>query len=109
MADCAQSNEPPLFNCSDDPQWHDDPPTGCGNSSAYLIFLSFTLIVSFVMMNLFVAVILGARLRAGWVGGRVLRGSLMRTCVRDSQRGSVTCPRRRMRSSLRTSWRHLRR
>jgi hypothetical protein len=60
MADLAQANEPPLFYCTDDPQWNDDPPTGCGSAASYIILLSFTLIVSFVMMNLFVAVILGA-------------------------------------------------
>ena len=59
MADVAQPNEPPLFVCSENPQWNDDPPTGCGSGAAYTVLLSFTLIVSFVMMNLFVAVILG--------------------------------------------------
>lgn len=45
--------------CNPDPLWSDDPPTGCGDPmTAQLWFLSFTLVVSFVMVNLFVAVII---------------------------------------------------
>ena len=58
------------FNCTDAPRWSDDPPTGCGNPlAAQALLLSFTLLVSFIMMNLFVAVVLGECARAelwGW-------------------------------------------
>ena len=51
-----------IFNCTDNPQWNDDPPVGCGSPfAAKGLLLSFTLLVSFIMMNLFVAVVLGAR------------------------------------------------
>ena len=50
-----------VFNCTDTPRWDSNPPDGCGDPvSAQGLLLSFTLIVSFIMMNLFVAVILGA-------------------------------------------------
>jgi len=46
--------------CKDDPQWDDPEPMGCGVSSAYVYFFSFILLVGFVMLNVFIAVILGA-------------------------------------------------
>jgi hypothetical protein len=39
-------------------RWSDPEPSGCGTGLAYVFFISFTLIVSFVMLNVFVAVVL---------------------------------------------------
>ena len=62
----------PKAACVEDPQWNAsvcgfhgapsppmcEPINGCGTGIAYAYFVSFTLIVSFVFVNLFVAVIL---------------------------------------------------
>lgn len=45
--------------CDPNPAWNANPPTGCGiGGGAELYMLSFTMLVSFIMMNLFVAVII---------------------------------------------------
>jgi hypothetical protein len=45
--------------CDPSPAWNSWPPNGCGSAAtAQLYMLSFTVLVSYVMMNLFVAVIL---------------------------------------------------
>lgn len=46
-------------DCSSSPSWNDPVAEGCGTPGAYLFFFSFTLLVTFVMLNVFIAVILG--------------------------------------------------
>jgi len=60
-------------DCVDDPQWDPNtcdfvgsyadcvPINGCGSASAYIYFLSFTTLVTFIMLNVFIAVVL-----SGW-------------------------------------------
>ena len=51
-----------LRACNPSPNWNDDPPAGCGDPfSAQVFMFTYTLFISFIMMNLFVAVVLGAR------------------------------------------------
>lgn len=53
-----------LVTCTEDPSWNESPPSGCGDPVAAQVFMfSYTLFVSFIMMNLFVAVVLGAQRR----------------------------------------------
>jgi hypothetical protein len=45
----------------DDPEYNPpacEPPNGCGASASYPFFLSFTLLITFIFLNLFIAVIL---------------------------------------------------
>ena len=44
--------------CTDDPAWDDEEPHGCGTIGAYIYFYSFTLIVTYILLNVFIAVIL---------------------------------------------------
>jgi hypothetical protein len=38
--------------CNPNPKWNDDPPTGCGDPiTAQVWMLSYTMVVSFVMVN----------------------------------------------------------
>lgn len=53
MYDVANTND-----CSDSPSWDDPEAQGCGTGAAYVFFFSFTLLVTFVMLNVFIAVIL---------------------------------------------------
>ena len=50
-------------DCSDTPEWDDPVASGCGTPVSYLFFYSFTLLVTFVMLNVFIAVILGEIVR----------------------------------------------
>lgn len=54
MADYA-TDQP---GCTSQPEWNDSPQHGCGSAAAYPYFISFTLLVAFVMLNVFIAVIL---------------------------------------------------
>lgn len=45
-----------MESCSDSPAWNDAEPTGCGSPAAFVFFFSFTLLVTFVMLNVFIAV-----------------------------------------------------
>lgn len=46
-------------DCSEDTEWNDQPQNGCGFPVAAVVFYySFTLLVTFVMLNVFIAVIL---------------------------------------------------
>lgn len=44
--------------CTTEPLWSDEVPRGCGSEVAFPFFISFTLLVAFVMLNVFIAVIL---------------------------------------------------
>ena len=47
-------------NCNPDPKWDEPYPTGCGSIVAYPFGYSFTLIVTFIVAQLLVAVVLEA-------------------------------------------------
>jgi hypothetical protein len=48
-------------DCTDNPRWDDPVPRGCGDSAAALsFFITFTLMVSFVLLNLVVGLLLEA-------------------------------------------------
>ena len=53
MADLAVESE-----CNPDPRWDDETPTGCGTPAAVPFFYTYELLVSFVALQIFVAVIL---------------------------------------------------
>lgn len=50
-----------LFQCTSDPDYAEiqmNGVNGCGNSFAYPYYISFNLIVTFIYLNLFIAIIL---------------------------------------------------
>ena len=50
-----------LFQCTDDPDYEQiqaNGVNGCGNGFAFPFFISFQLIVTFIFLNLFIAIIL---------------------------------------------------
>ena len=52
-----------MFDCVDDPDYDEiqkngGVPNGCGTDFAIVFFVSFLLIVTFVFLNLFIAIIL---------------------------------------------------
>ena len=60
MDDCVRSFSL-LFQCTEDPDYahiQANGVTGCGNGFAFPFFISFQLIVTFIFLNLFIAIIL---------------------------------------------------
>ena len=50
-----------LFQCTEDPDYNEIKAhgiNGCGNSFAYPFYISFHLFVTFIFLNLFIAIIL---------------------------------------------------
>jgi hypothetical protein len=53
----------PNYTCVDNPTYdqiqdNDGDPNGCGEDAAFAFYISYLLIVAFVFLNLFIAVIL---------------------------------------------------
>ncbi len=57
VCDCVSSCMDALNWCRSG-RWDDPEPSGCGSKISYAFFLSYTMIVSYVMLNVFIAVIL---------------------------------------------------
>jgi hypothetical protein len=68
-----------MHDCTADPTYdeikdNNGEPNGCGHESAYIFFVSYMLIIAFVFINLFIAVIL-----EGFEQSEMIENSMMNT------------------------------